>query len=53
MIISNYNITGLIYIPTIYHIKRAYEKGFGEIDSTKIDVVGEKIENVKRKFRRK
>jgi len=37
----------------VYHIKRAYEKGFGEIDSTKIDVVGEKIENVKRKFRRK
>ena len=37
----------------VYHIKRAYEKGFGEIDSAKIQVVGEKIENVKRKFRRK
>ena len=37
----------------VYHIKRAYEKGFGEIDSAKIQVVGERIENVKRKFRRK
>ena len=37
----------------VYHIRRAYEKGFGEIDSARIHVVGERIENVKRKFRRK
>lgn len=36
----------------VYHIRRAYEKGFGEIDQTKIMVVGEKIENVKRVFKR-
>jgi len=37
----------------VYHIRRAYEKGFGEIDSAKIRVVGERIETIKRKFRRK
>ncbi|HIE19381.1 TPA: DUF362 domain-containing protein, partial [Candidatus Bathyarchaeota archaeon] len=36
----------------VYHIRRAYEKGFGEIDKTKINVAGEKIDAVKRKFRR-
>jgi len=34
----------------IYHVRRAYEKGLGEIE--KIEVAGEKIENVARKFRR-
>jgi len=34
----------------IYHVRRAYEKGLGEIE--KIEVVGEKIENIARKFRR-
>ena len=34
----------------IYHVRRAYEKGLGEIE--KIEVVGEKIETVARKFRR-
>ncbi|MEM2851482.1 MAG: hypothetical protein QXW18_06750 [Candidatus Bathyarchaeia archaeon] len=34
----------------IYHVRRAYEKGLGEIEN--IEVVGEKIENVARKFRR-
>ena len=37
----------------VYHIRKAYKKGFGEINSAKIDVVGERIETVKRKFRRK
>jgi uncharacterized protein (DUF362 family) len=37
----------------IYHIRRAYEKGFGEIRLNKIRIIGTKIEEVKRKFRRK
>lgn len=37
----------------VYHIRRAYEKGFGEIDHAKIQIVGEKIEAVKRTFKRK
>lgn len=36
----------------IYHIKRAYEKGFGEMDEAKINVVGWRIDEVKRRFRR-
>lgn len=36
----------------IYHIKRAYEKGLGEIDEAKIEVDGNKLEEVARKFRR-
>lgn len=36
----------------VYHIKRAYEKGFGEIDEAKIKVVGKRIEEVRRPFRR-
>jgi uncharacterized protein (DUF362 family) len=36
----------------IYHIRRAYEKGFGEIVQDKIEVVGNRIEEVARKFRR-
>ncbi|MDH5495465.1 MAG: DUF362 domain-containing protein, partial [Candidatus Bathyarchaeota archaeon] len=36
----------------IYHIKRAYEKGFGEMDEAKISVVGSRINEVKRRFRR-
>ncbi|MEM4484059.1 MAG: DUF362 domain-containing protein, partial [Candidatus Methanomethylicia archaeon] len=31
---------------------KAYKMGMGEIDMEKIDVLGEKIENVKRKFAR-
>lgn len=34
----------------IKHIKKAHEKGIGTIDG--IDILGEKIENVKRSFRR-
>jgi len=37
----------------IYHIKRAYEKGFGEMRLNKIKIVGAKIEEVQRKFRRR
>jgi uncharacterized protein (DUF362 family) len=36
----------------IYHIRRAYEKGFGEIDETKIELVGNKLKDVMKKFRR-
>ena len=36
----------------IYHIKRAYEKGFGEMDEAKISVVGSGIDEVKRHFKR-
>lgn len=36
----------------IYHIKRAYEKGFGEMDEAKISVVGSGIDEVKRRFKR-
>ncbi|UCE95824.1 MAG: DUF362 domain-containing protein [Candidatus Bathyarchaeota archaeon] len=36
----------------IYHINRAYEKGFGELNESKIDVVGSKLEEVRRQFRR-
>jgi uncharacterized protein (DUF362 family) len=36
----------------IYHIRRAYEKGFGEITPDKTEVVGNRIEEVARKFRR-
>lgn len=36
----------------IYHIKRAHEKGLGEIDETRINVVGARVEEVKRRFRR-
>lgn len=36
----------------IYHIKRAYEKGFGEIDKAKISVVGSEIDEIKRRFKR-
>lgn len=36
----------------IYHIRRAHEKGLGEIDEARINVVGAKVEEVKRRFRR-
>ncbi len=36
----------------IYHVKRAYEKGFGEMDEARINVVGSKVEEVRRRFRR-
>jgi uncharacterized protein (DUF362 family) len=36
----------------IYHIRRAYEKGFGEMEETKIELVGNRLEEVRRKFRR-
>ncbi len=36
----------------IYHIKQAYEKGFGEINEAKIHVIGSRIDDVKRQFRR-
>ena len=36
----------------IYHIKRAHEKGLGEIDEARINVVGAKVEGVKRRFKR-
>jgi uncharacterized protein (DUF362 family) len=36
----------------IHHIRRAHEKGLGEIDGTRIKVVGAKIEEVKRRFKR-
>jgi uncharacterized protein (DUF362 family) len=36
----------------IYHIKRAYEKGLGEMDEGKIELVGNRLEEVMRKFRR-
>lgn len=34
----------------IFHIKRAYEKGLGEIDEAEIDVVGSSIGEVKKRF---
>jgi uncharacterized protein (DUF362 family) len=37
----------------IYHIRRAHEKGLGEIDEAKIDVVGSRIEDVRRRFKRR
>jgi uncharacterized protein (DUF362 family) len=36
----------------IYHIRRAYEKGLGELHEDKIELVGNKLEEVMRKFRR-
>lgn len=36
----------------IYHIRRAYERGFGEMDEGKISVVGSRIDEVRRRFRR-
>jgi len=36
----------------IYHIKKAYENGFGEMDEAKIRVVGSRIDEVRRYFRR-
>jgi hypothetical protein len=41
-----------IYPAEIYHIKRAYEKGFGEMDEAKISVVGSGIDEIKRRFKR-
>jgi len=35
----------------IYHIKKAYENGFGEMDEAKIRVVGSRINEVRRYFR--
>jgi uncharacterized protein (DUF362 family) len=37
---------------SIYHVRRAYEKGFGEIDEARINVVGVKVEEVIRRFKR-
>jgi uncharacterized protein (DUF362 family) len=36
----------------IYHVRRAYEKGFGEMKEAKIELVGNRLEEVMRKFRR-
>jgi uncharacterized protein (DUF362 family) len=36
----------------IYHIRRAHEKSLGEIDEAKIELVGNRLEEVMRKFRR-
>lgn len=36
----------------IHHIRRAYEKGLGEINQDKIEIVGNTIEEVARKFKR-
>ena len=36
----------------IYHIRQAYEKGFGEMTQDRIQLVGNSIEEVARKFRR-
>lgn len=36
----------------IYHIKRAYEKGLGEMDEAKISVVGSRIDEVRKQFKR-
>lgn len=36
----------------IYHIRRAYEKGFGEIMQNEIKAVGNRIDEVARRFRR-
>ncbi len=36
----------------IYHIRRAHEKGFGEINEEKISVVGSRIADISRQFKR-
>ncbi len=36
----------------IYHIERAYEKGFGEMDEARINVVGSRIDEVNRHSKR-
>ena len=36
----------------IYHIRRAYEKGLGEMRQDRIELVGNRVEEVARKFRR-
>jgi uncharacterized protein (DUF362 family) len=36
----------------IYHIRRVYEKGLGEMNEAKIELVGNRLEEVRRKFRR-
>jgi len=36
----------------IYHIKRAYEKGFGEMRKDEIEAIGNNLEEVSRRFRR-
>ncbi len=36
----------------VYHIERAHEKGVGEMDAENIEVVGDKVEEVRRMFRR-
>ena len=36
----------------IYHIKQAYDKGFGEMLEANINVVGSKLDRVKRQFKR-
>lgn len=36
----------------IYHIRRAYEKGLGEMRLERIEVVGNRLDEVARKFRR-
>jgi hypothetical protein len=36
----------------VYHIEGAHEKGVGEMDAENIEVVGEKVEEVRKMFRR-
>ncbi len=36
----------------IYYLKRCHDKGFGEIDEAKINIVGSKIDDVRRQFKR-
>lgn len=36
----------------IYHIRRAHEKGLGEMEEAKIELVGNRLEEVMRRFRR-
>jgi uncharacterized protein (DUF362 family) len=36
----------------IYHIRRAYEKEFGEMRQERIELVGSRLEEVVRKFKR-
>ena len=36
----------------IYHIAKAYEKGFGEMNGNRIEIIGDAIEEVRRIFRR-
>jgi uncharacterized protein (DUF362 family) len=36
----------------IYHVRRAYEKGLGEMEEAKIELIGNRLEDVMRKFRR-